>query len=95
MTRSELILCIADRFPQFVQKDIEMSVTEILVAIQHTLTSGGRIEIRGFGSFGLNYRQPRMARNPKSGKKVTVPGKFVPHFKAGKALRDSIGHSAS
>jgi integration host factor subunit beta len=95
MTRSELILCIADRFPQFVHKDIEMSVTEILVAIQHTLTSGGRIEIRGFGSFGLNYRQPRMARNPKSGDKVSVPGKFVPHFKAGKALRDCIGHSSS
>jgi len=59
-------------------------------AIKRTLTQGHRVEIRGFGSFSLNYRPPRIGRNPKTGEKVSVPGKYVPHFKAGKELRELL-----
>lgn len=90
MTRSELVAVLAQRFPQLLRADAEMAVTEILGAVASTLNRGERVEIRGFGSFALNYRPPRNARNPKTGKKVSVPGKQVPHFKAGKELRESI-----
>jgi integration host factor subunit beta len=90
MTRSELIILLAARFPQLVQKDAEMAVAEILGAIQATLANGDRIEIRGFGSFSLNYRPPRQGRNPKTGEPVTVAAKWVPSFKAGKELRERV-----
>lgn len=90
MTRSELIEAMAQRFPQLVQKDAELAVAEILGAIGSTLSSGGRVEIRGFGSFSLNYRPPRTGRNPKTGEVVSVPAKWTPHFKAGKELRDVV-----
>lgn len=90
MTRSELIAAIALRFPQLVQKDAEMAVTEMLGAISAALTAGSRVEVRSFGSFSLNYRSPRTGRNPKTGEKVAVPGKYVPHFKAGKELRERV-----
>lgn len=90
MTRSELTTILAQRFPQLLRADAEMAVTEILGAIAGTLSRGHRVEIRGFGTFGLNYRLPRNARNPKTGEKVSVPGKQVPHFKAGKELRESV-----
>lgn len=94
MTRSELISRLAERFPQFTQKDAEMAVNEILGAIHGALVSGDRVEIRGFGSFSLNYRPPRTARNPKTGEPVAVPAKVVPHFKAGKELRQVVQQSA-
>ena len=90
MTRSELIAALAQRFPQLVQKDAEMAVAEILGAISAALAAGDRVEIRGFGSFSLNYRPPRTGRNPKTGEKVAVPGKYVPYFKAGKELRERV-----
>lgn len=90
MTRSELIAALAQHFPKLVQKDAEMAVNEILGAIAATLTEGNRVEIRGFGSFTLNYRPPRIGRNPKTGEQVAVPSKYVPHFKAGKELRDCV-----
>lgn len=90
MTRSELVAVLAQRFPQLLRADTEMAVTEILGAVASPLNRGDRVEIRGFGSFALNYRPPRNARNPKTGEKVSVPGKQVPHFKAGKELRESI-----
>ncbi|QRM20757.1 integration host factor subunit beta [Dechloromonas sp. TW-R-39-2] len=93
MTRSELNAALAQRFPQLMQKDAEMAVTEILGAIATALAAGNRVEIRGFGSFALNYRPPRTGRNPKTGEKVAVRGKFVPHFKAGKELRDLVDTS--
>ena len=62
----------------------------ILDAMSEALSKGDRIEIRGFGSFALNYRPPRVGRNPKSGDKVSVPEKWVPHFKAGKELRERV-----
>ena len=70
MTKSELIARLASRYPQLVAKDAELAVKMILDAMTRSLTQGQRIEIRGFGSFGLNYLPPRVARNPKSGEKV-------------------------
>lgn len=86
MTRSELIANIAERFPHLTMKDAEVSVQEILSGIASALSGGNRVEVRGFGSFSLNYRPPRLGRNPKTGDKVPVPGKYVPYFKAGKEL---------
>ena len=71
-------------------KDAELAVKVILDAMSTVLSRGGRIEIRGFGSFGLNYRPPRRARNPKTGDGVKIPAKYVPHFKAGKELRERV-----
>ncbi len=93
MTKSELITSLAERFPQLVVKDAELSVKTILDAMTDSLSTGKRIEIRGFGSFSLNYRPPRLGRNPKTGTKVEVPEKHVPHFKAGKELRERVDSS--
>ena len=82
MTKSELIARLAEHYPQLVAKDAEAVVAAILDAMITSLVKGQRIEIRGFGSFELNHRPPRTGRNPKSGQVV------VPHFKAGKDLRD-------
>ena len=90
MTRSDLIAALAARFPKLVAKDAEISVKEILDAIGQSLSRGDRVEIRGFGSFGLNSRPARIGRNPKTGEKVQVPPKYVPHFKAGKEMRERI-----
>lgn len=87
MTRSELVSMLADRFPQLVRADADLSVSAILDTMACTLAKGGRIEIRGFGSFSLNHRPARLGRNPKTGEQVGVPAKWTPHFKAGKALR--------
>lgn len=90
MTRSELITLLAERFPQLQIKDVQVSVKEIIDGLCQTLEKGNRVEIRGFGSFCLAYRQPRLGRNPKTGEKVQVPGKYSPHFKAGKELRERV-----
>ena len=90
MTKSDLIARLAERFPQLVAKDADFAVKMILDAMSEALAKGDRIEIRGFGSFALNYRPPRVGRNPKSGDKVSVPEKWVPHFKAGKELRERV-----
>lgn len=90
MTKSELIARLAVRFPQLVAKDADLAVKVVLDAMTESLARNDRIEIRGFGSFALNYRPPRVGRNPKSGEKVNVPAKYVPHFKAGKELRERV-----
>ena len=90
MTKSELIEKLTAKFPQLMGKDAELSVRAILDAMTKNLATGQRIEIRGFGSFSLNFRPPRIGRNPKTGNKVQVPGKHVPHFKAGKELRERV-----
>ncbi len=95
MTKSDLIAKLADRFPQLVAKDADFAVRMILDALSEALAKGDRIEIRGFGSFSLNYRPPRVGRNPKSGDKVSVPEKWVPHFKAGKELRERVDSALS
>ena len=95
MTKSELIARLAERYPQLSAKDADFAVNTILEAMTQSLASGQRIEIRGFGSFALNTRPPRVGRNPKSGEKVLVPEKRVPHFKAGKELRERVDVGAS
>lgn len=90
MTKSELISKLAARYPQLLAKDTELAVKMILDAMANSLSRGERIEIRGFGSFDLNYRPARVGRNPKSGEKVHVPEKYVPHFKAGKKMRERV-----
>ena len=91
MTKSELIARLAERFgSQLVAKDAELAVKTILDEMADCLALGQRIEIRGFGSFDLNHRPARVGRNPKSGDKVEVPEKFIPHFKAGKELRERV-----
>ena len=94
MTRSDLIAALAARFTHLTAKDAEIAVKEILDAIGNSLAHGGRVEIRGFGSFSLNYRPARKGRNPKSGEAVSVPAKYVPHFKAGKEMRERVEESA-
>lgn len=95
MTRSELVLLLAQRFPQLVQKDAELAVAVIIESIHTALLQGNRVEIRGFGSFGMNYRPSRQARNPKTGAPVRVPAKWVPAFKAGKELRERVMATAT
>ena len=92
MNKSELIYKLAERFPQLVAKDADFAVKMILDAMMAALERGDRTEIRGFGSFDLNFRPPRTGRNPKSGEKVKVAAKYVPHFKAGKDLRERVDH---
>ena len=90
MTKSKLINLLAARFSQLVHKDAEVSVKGILDAMSNSLKNNNRIEIRGFGSFSLNYRPARIGRNPKTGDAVNIPEKNVPHFKAGKELRKRV-----
>jgi integration host factor subunit beta len=90
MTKSELIEAIALKQAQLSTKDVELAVKTIIEHMSQSLSSGGRIEIRGFGSFSLHYREPRRGRNPKTGDTVELQGKYVPHFKPGKELRDRV-----
>jgi len=89
ITKSELVGRLAAQFPQLA-KDTEFAVKTILDAMIEALVRGDRVEIRGFGSFGLNYRPPRLGRNPKTGEQVMVSEKRIPHFKAGKELRERV-----
>ncbi len=90
MTKSEITKTLAGKQAWLTFKDVEQAVKIIMEQMAITLSSGGRIEIRGFGSFDVHYRSPRIGRNPKSGKAVSVPAKFFPHFKPGKGLREGV-----
>jgi integration host factor subunit beta len=90
MTRSDLVETLAIRFSQLTHRDAEYAVKAILDAMGDALVKGHRIEIRGFGSFSVNHRSPRIGRNPRSGESVMIPEKRVPHFKPGKALREQV-----
>jgi integration host factor subunit beta len=90
MTKSELIEAIASKQTQLAHKDIDLAVKTLLEHMSQSLSNGDRIEIRGFGSFSLHKRDPREGRNPKTGKPVFLPEKYVPHFKPGKELRDRV-----
>lgn len=92
MTKSELIEKIAINQDQLPARDVEQAVRMILERMAKALVSKQRIEIRGFGSFSLHYRAPRTGRNPKTGDSVTLTGKYVPHFKPGKDLRDRVNN---
>ncbi|KZZ68235.1 integration host factor subunit beta [Oleiphilus sp. HI0130] len=84
---------IASKQTQLSVKDVELAVKTIIDLMSETLATGQRIEIRGFGSFSLHYRSPRVGRNPKTGESVTLDAKHVPHFKPGKELRDLVNDS--
>ncbi len=90
MTKSELIDKIAATQTQLSAKDVELAVKTMIEQMSQALAKGKRIEIRGFGSFSLHYRAPRIGRNPKTGESVGLAGKYVPHFKPGKELRDRV-----
>ena len=90
MTRSDLVEELASRFSQLTHRDAEYAVKTILDAMSEALVRGHRIEIRGFGSFSINRRPPRVGRNPRSGEQVVISEKLVPHFKPGKALREAV-----
>ncbi len=93
MTKSELIERLAERQTQLSLKDVELVVKSLLEHMAQSLAQGKRIEIRGFGSFSLHFREPRIGRNPKTGQSVELEGKYVPHFKPGKELRDRVNES--
>jgi len=93
VTKSELIEALARQQPHLALKDVELAVKCIIDQMSETLASGERIEIRGFGSFSLHHRPPRIGRNPKTGESVSLTEKFVPHFKPGKELRDRVDAS--
>jgi integration host factor subunit beta len=93
MTRSELIDLMASQQSQLTTKDVELAVKLMIDHMAQSLSSGERIEIRGFGSFSLHYREPRQGRNPKTGDTVDLTGKYVPHFKPGKELRERVNRA--
>ena len=92
MTKSELIEILSRRQAHLKSDDVDMAVKTLLEMMSNALTEGERIEIRGFGSFSLHFRPPRLGRNPKTGDSVALPGKYVPHFKPGKELRDRVNN---
>jgi len=94
VTKSELIEALARQQPHLAIKDVELAVKCIIEKMNHALSTGDRIEIRGFGSFSLHMRPPRMGRNPKTGESVALSKKYVPHFKPGKESRDRVDSSA-
>jgi len=93
VTKSELIEALAKQQPHLALKDVELAVKCIIEKMNEALSAGERIEIRGFGSFSLHLRPPRVGRNPKTGESVTLSRKYVPHFKPGKELRDRVDAS--
>lgn len=93
MTKSEIINILSRKQSHLSSKDIELSVKILLEQMSDTLAGGERIEIRGFGSFSLHHRAARSGRNPKTGEKVNLASKYVPHFKPGKELRERVNDS--
>lgn len=77
---------------QLSSRDVELAVKALIEQMSEALATGNRIEIRGFGSFSLHYRAPRIGRNPKTGESVGLTGKYVPHFKPGKELRNRVNN---
>lgn len=94
INKSELIGQIAMEQMQLPESDVELAVNSMLEKMARALAEGDRIEVRGFGSLSLHYRPPRLGRNPKTGEKVEVPEKYVPHFKPGNALRGRVNQAA-
>lgn len=93
MTKSELIEKLANTYTQVSFRDVEYAVKATLEYLTNSMSLGRRVEIRGFGSFSLHYRAPRTGRNPKTGDSVNLSGKYVPHFKPGKEMRDRVNQS--
>ncbi len=94
MTKSDLIEKLSDQQSLLNYRDVELAVKLMLGQMSSSLAGGERIEIRGFGSFTLHHRPPRVGRNPKSGESVELGEKYVPHFKPGKELRERVNAAA-
>ena len=92
ITKSDLIEKISTKIPQLSSKDVELSVKTLIDKVIDSLAKGDRTEVRGFGSFSVHYRKPRIGRNPKTGDSVSLPGKNAAHFKPGKILRNKINN---
>ena len=90
MVKSDLVNALNEKLPELQKRDVELALNCILGQLENTLVQGGRIEIRGFGSFDLKHRPPRIARNPKSGEALHLPAKVAIHFKPGKEMRDRV-----
>lgn len=95
MNRSDLFDALAERYPHLTEADAQAAVMTILETMAAALAAGQRIELRGFGSFSVHQRQPRQARNPRTGAAVEVPERRTVHFKPGKALRDAVDGAAA
>jgi len=95
MIKSEMAAILARKLTHISEKDIALTLNELLEKMSNTLANGGRIEVRGFGSFNLHYRPPRNAHNPKTGERLITKAKYSPHFKPGKEMRDRINELAS
>ncbi len=93
MTKSELIEQLSKKQPHLALQDVELAIKCILEQMAQSLATNERIEVRGFGSFSLHHRKPRIGRNPKTGEAVSLTEKYVPHFKPGKELRDRVDSS--
>jgi integration host factor subunit beta len=92
MTKSELIEQLSINNEQLNKRESELIVNTIFDSIGGELMQGGRVEIRGFGSFTIRSRDAREARNPKSGDVVMIPEKKTPFFKTGKELRERVNN---
>ena len=92
MNKSDLVLSISQKLPNLASKDVEIIVNTIFDSMTDSLSRGDRIEIRGFGSFEVRVRKPRLGRNPKTGQKVSVTTRRVPFFKVGKELKERVNH---
>jgi len=90
MTKSDLILRLAELYPHLLQRDIERIVGTVFDEISNALARGNRVELRGFGAFSIKQREARTGRNPRTGEAVSVEEKYVPFFKTGKQLRDRL-----
>ena len=90
MTKSDLVKVLSENQRYLASEDVEVAVKSLINILSNSLSSGERIEIRGFGSFSLHYRQPRIGKNPRTGEPVNISGKYVPHFKPGKELRKRV-----
>lgn len=90
LIKSHLIAEISKKLSDLPEKDIALAINSIIEQMSHVLSEGGRIEIRGFGSFCLHYRPPRKAHNPKTGEKLVTEAKYAVHFKPGKELREKV-----
>lgn len=93
MTKSELIEVLANKNGELSYRDVELTVKSIIEQMSQSLARGERVEVRGFGSFSLHYRNSRVGRNPKTGESVSLAPKHVPHFKPGKELRERVNES--
>lgn len=93
MTKSQLIQELVSRSSHISQKDMTLIVETVFDSMVKALGGGDRIELRGFGTFEVRVREPRLGRNPKSGTKVSLGVRKVPFFKAGKELKELINNN--